>query len=394
MSGIGKFFQARKGAKAFLALPQEQRKITFYSEDTHSIIYFQGLIDALTGKLGQQICYLTSDPSDPILATQNPRIKSFFVGDSSARTMLFVQMTADVLIMTMPDLDTFYIKRSKAHPVHYVYVFHSMVSVHSQYLKGAFDHFDTIFCTGSYQCDEIRETEKTYGLPEKRLLKFGYHRLEALMDDVRRHRQRSRGLDTEGPRRVIVAPSWGNEAILEVCGGQLVQILLYAGYTTIVRPHPMTVKRTPEVIDQLRKRFQRHEGFQLQIDIRDTSTLYESHVMISDWSGVALEYAFGCERPVIFIDVPKKNRNPECSAIPNVPIEVSIREKIGRVVSPQNLDGLPTAIEEIYADMGNFVDQIRAVREQTVFNLGSSGQVGAAYIAELTSTVPTTGKAC
>ena len=61
----------------------------------------------------------------------------------------------------------------------------------------------------------------------------------------------------------------------------------------------------------------------------------------------------------------------------------SIREKIGRVVPPQDLDGLPAAIEEIYADMGSFIDQIRAVREQTVFNLGSSGQVGAAYIAEL-----------
>ncbi len=88
MSGIGKFFQARKGAKAFLALPQEQRKITFYSEDIHSIIHFQGIIDALTGELGQQICYLTSDPSDPILATQNPRIKSFFVGDGKPPVMI------------------------------------------------------------------------------------------------------------------------------------------------------------------------------------------------------------------------------------------------------------------------------------------------------------------
>lgn len=383
MSWIGNFLQARKGARTFLALPRKQRKITFYSEDVHSIIHFQGIIDSLTGELEQQICYLTSDPDDLILATENPLIKSFYIGDGSVRTMLFVRMVTDVLIMTMPDLENLYIKRSKAHPVHYVYVFHSMVSVHSQYLKGAFDHFDTIFCTGPYQCDEIRETEKAYGLPEKQLVKCGYHRLEALMDDVQRQRQRGGGLNTEGPRKVIVAPSWGDEAALEVCGEHLVQVLLNAGYTTIVRPHPMTVKRTPEVIDQLRTRFQGHEGFQLQVDIRDTSTLYESHVMISDWSGVALEYAFGCERPVIFIDVPKKNRNPEVSAIPNVPIEVSIREKIGRVVSPQDLDGLPAAIEEIYADMGSFIDQIRAVREQTIFNLGTSGQVGAVYIAEV-----------
>ena len=383
MSWIGNVFRARKGAKAFLALPREQRKITFYSEDTHSMNHFQGIIDALTDGLGRQICYLTSDPGDPILATGNPLIKPFFIGDGSTRTILFVELVTDVLIMTMPDLDTLHIKRSKAHPVHYVYLFHSMVSAHSQYRKGAFDHFDTIFCSGPYQCDEVRETEKAYGLPEKRLVECGYHRLEALMDDVQRHRQQHGGTVVERPSRVIVAPSWGDEAILELCGAEIVQILLDAGYTTIVRPHPMTVKRSPDVIDRLRKQFQGHESFQLQIDIRDTSTLYESHVMISDWSGVALEYAFGCERPVIFVDMPKKNRNPEVSKIPNVPIEVSIREKIGRVVSPKALEDLPAAIEEIYADMGSFIGQIRSVREETVFNLGSSGQVGGASIAEL-----------
>ena len=36
--------------------------------------------------------------------------------------------------------------------------------------------------------------------------------------------------------------------------------------------------------------------------------------MVSDWSGVAMEFAFGLERPVLFIDVPRKTNNPEKTA--------------------------------------------------------------------------------
>ena len=35
-------------------------------------------------------------------------------------------------------------------------------------------------------------------------------------------------------------------------------------------------------------------------------SLYQSDLMISDWSGVAFEYAFAFNKPVIFCDVPKK----------------------------------------------------------------------------------------
>ena len=66
------------------------------------------------------------------------------------------------MIMTMPDLETFHIKRSKSHPVHYIYMFHSMVSTHLVYRKSAFDNYDTIFCVGEHHLDEIQNTEKYY----------------------------------------------------------------------------------------------------------------------------------------------------------------------------------------------------------------------------------------
>ena len=78
------------------------------------------------------------------------------------------------------------------------------------------------------------------------------------------------------------------------------------GYHTVVRPHPMTTKHKPELIQAIGNKFKANPLFELQTDIRNKSTLYESHAMISDWSGVAMEYAFACERPVIFKEVPQQ----------------------------------------------------------------------------------------
>ena len=67
-----------------------------------------------------------------------------------------------------------------------------------------------------------------------------------------------------------------------------------------------------------------------------------------------MEYAFSCEKPVIYLGVSKKKKNPEADRIPHVPLEVSIRDRIGRVVSPDDLKSVPEAIERIYADHASF----------------------------------------
>ena len=65
-------------------------------------------------------------------------------------------------IMTMPDLNQYQVKRSK-YPVHYIYIQHSLVSLHMVCRKGAFDNYDTICCAGPHHVREIRAVEKKYG---------------------------------------------------------------------------------------------------------------------------------------------------------------------------------------------------------------------------------------
>ena len=96
-----------------------------------------------------------------------------------------------------------------------------------------------------------------------------------------------------------------------------------------------------------------------------------------------MEYAFACERPIIFIDVPKKRNNPDDEKIGLVPIETSIRNKIGRIVKPSNLATLPEAIEDLYTDKDKFIGEIRHNRSEYVFNLGSAVEKSVAAILEM-----------
>ena len=173
--------------KKFEKLSDDERSIVFYAENKASMNHFRLLIKQLTEKMNLKICYVTSVKDDLIFLNNNENINTFFIGDGTVRTKFFLMLKAKILIMDMPDLETYHIKRSKVFPVHYIYIFHSMFSVHSYLRKGAVDNFDTIFCVGEHHEKEIREIERMYDLKEKNLLKYGFGRLDNLLDEKEKY---------------------------------------------------------------------------------------------------------------------------------------------------------------------------------------------------------------
>jgi len=374
-------WRAMSGVSRFNALPSSERSIVFYAEDAASWVHLGPIVTSLVEHHRKPVCYLTSSRTDPILQSEPAGIRAIYVGAGAARTALFLGLKAGMLVMTMPDLGTFHIKRSATSAVHYVYVFHSMVSTHMIYRRGAFDQFDTVLCVGPHHAREIRATEARDGLPAKNLVEHGYGRLDALLEEVANN-PAPQGR-TDAARRVLVAPSWGNRGLLETCGTELCALLRGAGYHVTVRPHPMSERRCANAIAALKRRFGDDPGFVLEGDVASSVSLHSADLMISDWSGVALEYAFAREQPVLFIDVPRKVNNPDYGDVPCDPIEVTLREEIGEVVSPEHLGDVPKRLEVLWNRRAAMREHIREVRARTVFNLGTSGTVGAAHIARL-----------
>ena len=375
------FGNERKELEKFNELDLDERSIVFYSEDISSFVHFEQIIHELTEKMGCQICYVTSAKDDPILTSQNKRIKAFYIGLGAIRTKFFMELKAEVLVMTMPNLETYFIKRSKVYPVHYVYVFHSIVSTHTIYRKGAFDHFDSIFCVGPHHVEEISATESVYGLKHKNLVKYGYGLLDNLQTNKSMKNQQR--CTEDGKKKILVAPSWGKNGLLETKGLELVKILLDGGYHVTVRPHPMTIRKWSKTIKAIENEFKSNANFEIEKDVSTFESLYSAYGLISDWSGIAMEYAFACELPVLYIDGSPKINNSSYDKIACEALEITIRNLIGKVISPNELESLPKIIESTYENIDNFKTKIQEVRDKTVFNLGESGMNGAQEIVKI-----------
>ena len=351
--------------------------MVFYAEHSGYYPYFEGLIRELTDNYQQTVSYVTSDSLDPVLKAQNPYLRAFYINKLLPSFMRFVD--CKVFVMTLTDLNQFYLKRSR-NPVHYVYVFHALVSTHMMYRRGAFDYYDSILCAGPYHIQEIRRYEKLAGLKPKKLVEAGYYRLDRIYETCKNQHFLP---VTSGKKTVLIAPSWGDKNILESCGEELITILLKAGYKVIVRPHPETIRRSPALIAKLESVFVRHPEFTLEKSVASDESLTKADVLICDCSGVALEYAFGTERPVLFIDVPPKVKNPKFRELELEPFELELRQKIGVIVSPGDLRAVPATIGELISKKNAFRDTIITLRNKNVFALGESSRIGAQYIMDL-----------
>ena len=372
-----------KEVKRFQKLDKKDRSIVFYLENEQSFIIFKPIVEKLTQEYNMKICYVTSSKTDPMLTHNDKNILPFYIGDGVACVSFFVNLKATIMIMTTPDLETFHIKRSKVFPVHYIYVFHSMKSAYTGLRKEAFDNFDTIFCVGQYQIQEIRAVEKLYNLKQKNLIGCGYGLLDELLK-IGYSLKQPNYLSKNGKKKILIAPSWGKQNLLETTGLELVKILLDANYHVTIRLHPMTIKEWPKTIKKIKTEFEKNPDFLLETNTSSFDELFSSYGLITDWSGIGYEYAFVCERPVIYFGVPQKT-DSLYEKINIVPFEISIRDKIGEIISNQNLEKLPEKIESLYGQINDFKGKIQKIRDSTISNIGKSGHVAANEIIRIIS---------
>lgn len=137
--------------------PNTEKAIVINAEHKGYYPYFEGLTEKLTNEHDRTLCYITSDPDDPIFRETQLRIRAFYLNKLLAFFMAHIN--CGVFVMTLTDLNQYHLKRS-VNPVHYIYMFHALVSTHIIYRYGAFDHYDSILCCGPHQAEEIRRREE------------------------------------------------------------------------------------------------------------------------------------------------------------------------------------------------------------------------------------------
>lgn len=353
------------------------KHLVFYSEKSGFYKYYKDVIEFLLKKSNVIIHYVTSDPEDQIfrLAQDQPRIKPYYIGQRRLITMM-MKMDADIVVMTVPDLDNYHLKRSYLRKdIEYIYMFHYPLSTHMVLPAGALDHYDTIFCVGDFQIPEIRAAEQVYKRKEKKLISAGYGQLEQLYAGYQAMEKTQRTTP-----KVLIAPSWQTDNILDSCIDPLLEQLLGKGFSVVIRPHPEYVKRYGPRMEQLVRRYETAEDLTFELDFTGNSSIFDSDILITDWSGTAYEFSFVTQKPAVFIDTPPKINNPEYTKLGVEPLELALRDKVGIRVSPEDLSGLDKKLRTLLEKAPDYRQHIGQLRDTYIANFGKSGEIGGRYI--------------
>ena len=364
----------RQDYKRFFSIGNKH--LVFYSENSGFYKYFKGIIEYILRNTNITIHYITSDPNDKIfdLEKSNNHIKAYYIGQTKLITLM-MKMDADIVVMTTPDLDNYQIKRSYVRKdIEYIYVQHHMGSVNMILRKGSVDNFDTVFISGTHHEDEIRATEKCYGLKPKRLVKYGF----PLLDEMIRDFDEKKDVAKEN-KTILIAPSWHNEGIMNTCIEDLLVSLLGTSYKVIVRPHPQYVRHYRESLESLSTRYA-NTNIEIQFDFSSNETVFDADCLMTDWSSIAFEYAFTTGRPVLFVDTPMKVHNPEYQKIDVVPFDVWIRNKVGISIKPEEAKEVKAKIENLFIKEADYKQSIFELRDNNIYNIGNASEYGAKYI--------------
>lgn len=384
IQGVGKkkregFFsenrrRERADYKKFFSIVNKH--LVFYSESNGFYKYYKGIIEYLLDNTNLVIHYITSDPNDNIFAKaeSDSRIRGYYISENKLITLM-MKMDADVVCMTMPDLDNYHIKRSYIRDdIEYIFVQHGMGSNNMGMRRGCTDNFDTVFLAGIHQRMEEEAIGNLYGLKERTLVDVGYPLIDELRAQYKRevHQKNDR-------KKILIAPSWQKDNIVDSCLEEILDELNGKEFEIIVRPHPQEVRHKRDYMEYLKNKYE-CQGIEIQTDFSSNNPLMEADILITDWSGITWEYAFTTLRPVLFINTPMKVMNPEYKKIGVVPLNVLLRDKLGRDLDLDELDHIYETVEYLLKHTDEYRTQIENLAHEYIYNLDGAVEAAGDYI--------------
>jgi hypothetical protein len=267
--------------------------LVFYNEGNQYFSTFQPLFKKLK-ELNMEFSYLYSEEDDYIV-NEFPEIDSHYIGKGNKAFIYLNSLSASMCVMTTPGLDVLQIKRSRG-VKHYCHLIHSAAGV-AGYKVFSLDYFDSVLV----QCDEDRllvqriEAKRKTNKKDVRIIGTPY--LDFQVGNIR-----SLNVKKTARKTVLLSPTWGKNGLLRNYGIKILEMILSSSeYDVIVRPHPQTVEYEGGVIDKIKERFDNVSNLTWDLNYDGLQSMSESDCMISDFSGVILDYIYLFEKPVISI---------------------------------------------------------------------------------------------
>jgi CDP-glycerol glycerophosphotransferase (TagB/SpsB family) len=327
-------------------------KVTFYFSQTMQVAFATDLLKRMLDDARFQVVIYATDPT-ALPKFMRSRALCF------SHDYWIPQLPTDIVIT--PATEANWPQHPTAKLVH---LLHSTVSTHVVYREGVFDQYDYILCVGQRQVDELKSMQGKRGHKRCVLVPGGYEIIDALL--------REPVPEPSDRTCVLYGPTWGKSSSAPTHGVEMIGKLL-KDCEVVFRPHPLSLCYDRPTIDAILQAHGQSPHFSMDDNVSSKPSLMRADVFISDWSGVAFEYALARRRPVIFIDGEGKVDNPNWQEyFPEAGLEEVFRDRVGTVIG--DVANIVKVVAEMRASASDWEARIKAAERDLLFARGHAGE--------------------
>lgn len=357
---------------------KERKHLVIYGESANYWGTFRPLLEEL-GRRGKAVEYLTSSENDPCFTAGLPECitcRYIGTGNTAYTTLNFIK--ADAMVLTTPGVGVLQIRRSKGVDK-YIHVLHALGDMH-YYKLFSFDYYDAVICNGEYQVKSLRALEAVRGTKPKELPIAGCPYLDGLMA-----RREALGELSPDPNCVLIAPTWSKLGMLTRYGSTVPKMLAEEGFDIILRPHPQSYISDAKLMEQMEIELSGYNNITWDRNPDGFASLSRASVMVSDFSGVTFDFAFGFLRPVVTLY--EDNVDPggfEAFDIPHERWNSRFLKELGPVLTTPDLERLPGIVRKLDTEK-DWAQHIRHIRDTSIANFGCAAAPVVDAILDLTA---------
>ena len=317
-------------------------KIVFYSENQTYQKYSYILLNYLAENYPHEVLYVSSDKNDVL---ENKKIIYLHIGNQFLLQFFFIRLKAKNLFTTTTDLGNNILSKTKK-VKNYIYYFHSPVSTTKVYTAKAFDNYDTILCIGEFQKNEIQKREEIDNINKKKLVECGYFYFEYLNKKINQN---------VIPDEILLAPSWNYDEknFINEDFDLIIEHLIKNNLKVRFRPHPEHLKRSSKFINYLKGKYS-SKDFIFDNEIENYISMEKAKCLITDNSGIAIEYILILKKPVFYFESKYKIHNKDLVKFEDMfNIEEYIKKEFGYIFEKTQINNLKEFINNNLKNFDN-----------------------------------------
>lgn len=289
----------------------------FFNENEYTFQYLKKIIEKKNIK--KKTLLLTLEPIKDYSYSQIIFKKDFFL------SLFFLTLKVKFIYSTSTDLGNSIFQRSKSKKNFYIYIQHSTASLSMIYSKKAFLEFDAVQVINSSQYNDLIDINRIYKRNIKVLIS-SYKFLEIIPKN-----------ESLNSIEFLIAPTWNTEFFSENLHKKLFELLDKNNITYEFRPHFMSIKK---------KELNVEKQFYNFLNIEKLLNFKKYKYLITDWSGIFLEFALINKTKPFLINTKKKVLNEDYKNFTNLPIEISSRKKVGHEIEIFQLQKILDIVKE------------------------------------------------